>query len=166
MYVASGTQTRLTGKFAMNGGFWLGKSLTNGPFSSTPCLITRGCWLMTVWNRSFVCSCYITGTSFNGLTKKGNSIGNQRFSHEIWEFPEFFPVKTNLLTASCKHSSKYTSPTCKAMRSQWYLAMTKSGTDEDWRCPPSMCGLFFGPMFQSISPQNMAKHMVRKHLHF
>ena len=31
----------------------------------------------------------------------------------------------------------------------------------DWRYLPYMLGLFFRPKFQGISPENMAKHMVR-----
>ena len=34
----------------------------------------------------------------NGLTKKGTSTGNHRFSHEIWDFPVIFPTKTNQLS--------------------------------------------------------------------
>ena len=35
--------------------------------------------------------------SFNGLTKKGKSTGNRRFSHDFYGFPVFFPNKTNQL---------------------------------------------------------------------
>ena len=33
---------------------------------------------------------------FNGLTKKGKSIGNHRFSHEIWYFPVIFPLNQSI----------------------------------------------------------------------
>jgi len=36
----------------------------------------------------------------------------------------------------------------------------------DWRYLPYIFGLFFRPKFQGISPQNMAKNMVRTYLHF
>ena len=51
--LASGYQTWLVGKSSMNRdnqGVLRGKSSVNGPFSSTPCLFTRGYPLITVWN--------------------------------------------------------------------------------------------------------------------
>ena len=36
------------------------------------------------------------GGWINGLTKKGKSTGNHRFSHEIWDFPVIFPLNQSI----------------------------------------------------------------------
>ena len=36
--------------------------------------------------------------TFNGLTTKGKSTGNHRFSYEIWDVPVIFPLSQSIET--------------------------------------------------------------------
>ena len=69
-------------------------------------------WLQLV-DPIFPCLVFV-GVSMGWL--KGKSTGNHRFSHDIWDFPVFFPLNTSIECSMCLF--KYEMKSC-SIHSHW-----------------------------------------------